>query len=67
MPGRKASLREFSVLAGLVLGGFVAVTIGPWLSDWVNASQEHARITIAVGAVIGGAIAWLATRTRAQA
>jgi hypothetical protein len=51
----------------MVLGGLVAVVIGPWLSRRVIASQEHALITIAVGAVIGGAIAGFATRKRAHA
>jgi hypothetical protein len=66
MPGRRASPREFVVLAGMILGGFVAVAIGPWFSRWVIESQEHSLIVIGVGAVIGGVIAGLATRNRAQ-
>jgi NhaP-type Na+/H+ or K+/H+ antiporter len=62
MTDRRRNPRSTFVFGGMV-GGFV---IGGWFSRWVLESQDDTLIAVAVGAVIGGAIMWFATRKRAQ-
>lgn len=65
MAEKKPTPRSTLLIAGIVGGGLIAVTIGQKYSSWVIESQEHTLVAVAIGAVIGGAIAWFATRKRA--
>ena len=66
MATSKPTPRSTLVIAGVVGGGLIASVVGQRMSAWVLESQTHTLIAVAIGAVIGGLIAWLATNKRAS-
>jgi hypothetical protein len=64
MTEKKTTPRSTIIVAVGLVAGLAAVQIGQKQSAWVMASSANTAITAAIAAVIGGAIAWFATRPR---
>ncbi|HEY5921052.1 MAG TPA: hypothetical protein VIV11_05245 [Kofleriaceae bacterium] len=65
MAEKKPTPRSTKVVAATVFGGLIAAVLGQQFVPWTLESQTNTLIAVAAGAVLGGVIAWFATRPSA--
>jgi hypothetical protein len=66
MSEKKPTPRGTKIFAGAIFAGLAAAVVGQRLSSWTLQSQTNTVIVVVAGAVIGGLVAWFATKPKAS-